>query len=244
MFKGAWALVKGFHLLLSQNELRTVLWRMMLLLLVLFCVLTFGVFELSTAIGARFIPTGDAWYITILAWLLSLFAMILALGIGMISFVTLGSIAVSPWLDALYVRVAKLKGVSLEQHAQPWWKSVGHSLWNSTMPLLTFMPLALLAGLFFMVPVYGTIPATLVMGYASLKLLSFEFMDTPASFQGWKWQARKEQLDQNKWYYMGFTGFAMFLLVIPGLNLLVLPAAVVGLFSQIGDTTARIADSE
>jgi CysZ protein len=229
MLKGAWALVKGFHLLLSEQQLRRVLWRMLLLLLALFLMLTVGVFELSTAIAERFIPTGDAWYIDLLAWLLSLFAMILALAVGIVSFVTLGSIAVAPWLDELYVRVGKLEGASPEQSIQPWWRSVASSLWNSVMPVVAFIPWALLAGLLLLVPIYGTIVATLVWGYAGLKLLSFEFMDTPASFQGWGWSERKAHLEQKRWYYMGFSGLAMLLLIIPGVNLLVLPAAVVAL---------------
>jgi len=244
MFKGAWTLVKGFHLLLSTKELRTLLWRMLLLLLVLFVGLTIGVFELSTAIAARFIPTGDAWYIDFLAWLLSLFAMILALGVGIVSFVTLGAIAVAPWLDQLYVRVGRINGVDLEQALLPWWKSISNSLWNSVMPLATFIPLAALAALFLLVPVYGTIVASVFWGYAGLKLLSFEFMDTPASFQNWKWPERKAQMDENKWYYMGFSGLAMFLLIIPGVNLLVLPAAVVALYSQVGGATAKATDSD
>ncbi|MCF7822201.1 MAG: EI24 domain-containing protein [Mariprofundaceae bacterium] len=233
MFKGAWALVKGISLLLSRAELRAVLWRMILLLLVLFAGLTWGVFELSTAIGERFIPTGDAWYIDFLAWLLSLFAMLLALVIGIVSFVTLGSIAVAPWLDELYVRVGRLYGAQLKQRVLPWWKSVGNSMWNSVMPLATFIPMAALAAVFLLVPIYGTIVATVVWSYASLKLLSFEFMDTPATFSGWKWPQRKAQVEGNRWFYMGFSGLAMFLLVIPGLNLFVLPAAVVALYPQM-----------
>lgn len=233
MFRGAWALVKGFSLLLSRAELRAVIWRMILLLLLLFVGLTYGVFELAMAIADRFIPTGDAWYIDLLAWLLSLFSMLLALVIGVVSFVTLGSIAAAPWLDELYVRVGRLNGVELEAKVMPWWKSIGNSMWNSVMPLATFIPLAALAALLLLVPIYGTIAATAVWSYASLKLLSFEFMDTPATFQGWKWPERKAQVEENRWYYFGFSGVAMLLLMVPGLNLFVLPAAVVALYSQL-----------
>ncbi len=233
MFRGAWALVKGFSLLLSREELRAVVWRMILLLLLLFIGLTYGVFELSTAIADRFIPTGDAWYVDLLAWLLSFFAMLLSLAVGVVSFVTLGSIAVAPWLDELYVRVGRLHGVELEAKVLPWWKSIGNSMWNSVMPLATFIPLAALAAVFLLVPVYGTIAATAVWSYASLNLLSFEFMDTPATFSGWKWAERKAQMEENKWYYMGFSGVAMLLLIVPGLNLFVLPAAVVALYPQL-----------
>jgi CysZ protein len=210
---------------------------MLLLLAVLFIGLTYGVFELATLIGERFIPTGDAWYVALLAWLLSAFAMILAMAVGIVSFVTLGSIAVAPWLDQLYVRVGKLNGVDLAPALLPWWRSVFDSMWNSVMPLATFIPLAALATLLLLVPVYGTIVSTIVWSYAGLKLLSFEFMDTPASFAGWKWPERRAQVEENKWYYMGFSGLAMLLLIVPGLNLLVLSAAVVALFPHLNSAT-------
>jgi len=237
MHKGAWSLVKGFSLLLGKAELRAVLWRMILLLLALFLLLTVGVFELATLIGERFIPTGDAWYVDVLAWILSLFSMLLALGIGIVSFVTLGSIAAAPWLDQLYVRVGRLNGADLEPAVLPWWKSVANSLWNSVMPLANFIPLAALAALLLLVPIYGTIVATAVWTWAGIKLLSFEFMDTPASFHGWKWPERKKQVDENRWYYIGFSGLAMLLLIVPGLNLFVLPAAVVALYPQLNSNT-------
>jgi len=239
MHKGAWSLLKGFSLLLGRSELRKVVWKMLLLLLVLFIVLTIGVFELASFIGELFMPEGDAWYIPLLSWLLSTFAMLLALAVGVVSFVTLGSIAAAPWLDQLYVRVGKMNGADLEPSVMPWWQSVANSLWNSVMPLATFIPLALLALLFMLVPIYGTIAATVVWTYAGIKLLSFEFMDTPATFKGWKWPERKAQVDQNRWYYIGFSGLAMLLLIVPGLNLLVLPAAVVALYPQLNERNSE-----
>jgi len=233
MFKGAWALVKGFSLLLGKAELRAVLWRMILLQFVLFILLMIGVYDLSIWLAELLRPSGDAWYVDFYNWLLSFVAILLALAVGIVSFVALGSIAVAPWLDQLYVRVARLNGVQLKQCLQPWWKSIANSLWNSVMPILTFIPLAALAALFLLVPFYGMIASTVVWTYGGLKLLSYEFMDTPASFQGWKWLQRKEQFEENRWYYMGFAGLAMLLLVIPGINLFVLPAAVVALYPQL-----------
>lgn len=233
MHRGAWALLKGFSLLLGTAALRGVVWKMLLLLLGLFLVLTVGVFSLSSFIGELFMPQGDAWYIPILSWLLSTFAFLLAVAVGIVSFVTLGSVAAAPWLDELYVRVGKLNGADLSPQVEPWWKSVANSLWNSVMPLVGFIPLAAFAALLMLVPIYGTVAATVVWTWAGIRLLSFEFMDTPATFKGWKWPERKAQVNENRWYYIGFSGFAMLLLIVPGLNLLVLPAAVVALYPQL-----------
>jgi len=244
MFKGAWALLKGLYLLLNRAELRALLWRMMFLLLLLAGFLMVGMFELSTLIAERFIPTGDAWYVTFLAWVLSLFAMLLSLAVGVVSFFTLGSIAVAPWLDQLYVRVGQMHGQELEQKVLPWWESIGNSLWNSVMPVATFIPLAALSGLFLLVPVYGTIPATAVWSYGGLRLLSYEFMDTPATFSDMKWRARKAEFEENRWFYFGLAGLAMVLMVVPILNLLLLPAAVVALYTKIHTDGAPSVDLE
>ncbi|HKI60012.1 MAG TPA: hypothetical protein VKA23_03155, partial [Mariprofundaceae bacterium] len=54
-----------------------------------------------------------------------------------------------------------------------------------------------------------------------------------------KWPERKAQMEDNRWYYFGFSGLAMLLMVIPGLNLFVLPAAVVALYPQLNSESAR-----
>lgn len=237
MHRGAWALVRGFFLLLGKDELRSILWRMLLLQLVLLILLMAGVYDLSIWLGELMNPKGDAWYVEFYNWLVSAVAVLLALAVGVVSFVTIGSIAVAPWLDELYVRVGKLNGADLTPKVEPWWKSVANSLWNSVMPLANFIPLAALAALFLLAPFYGTIASTVVWTWAGIKLLSFEFMDTPATFQGWKWLERKAQVEENRWYYTGFSGLAMLLLIVPGLNLLVLPAAVVALYRQFNSET-------
>jgi len=226
MFRGIGCLLSGFRHLLGEADLRAILWRMLILLAALMLLLSIGVYELSQYLAGRFIPTGDAWYVGILAWLSWLFSLLLALAVGLVSYVILGTAVSAPWLDTLAERVEK-GAVTIRQ--EPWWRLVLASLANSLMPLMQFVPYALLSMLLLLVPVYGTVVASVVWGYAGIKLLAFEFMDTPASRRNWRWQERKSAMQNQRWFYLGFAGLASFTLLIPIVNLLVLPAAVVGL---------------
>jgi len=222
-------LLGGMRMLFSRAELRAVLWRMLGLLAVLLFILTVSVFWMSGAIVERFVPTGDAWYVNILAWLLWLFAFIFACGVGIVSFVTLGSVAVAPWLDGLCVRVECISGVQVKAPEPVWWKIVLSSMHNALMPLAVFIPRAFLALVLLLVPVYGTVLSSLVWAYAGLRLIAFEFMDVPASRRGWQWEQRRNEWCERKWFYLGLSGLASVFMLVPVLNLFVLPAAVVGL---------------
>jgi len=50
-----------------------------------------------------------------------------------------------------------------------------------------------------------------------------------ASRKGWDFKRRKQVLGQRRFFYLGFGGMALGLMLIPVVNLFVLPAAVVGL---------------
>jgi len=226
MISGAMWMLRGLRDLLVEPALRAILWRMLALLAGLMLVLSIGVYELAQHLAERFIPTGDAWYVPVLAWLSWLFSLILALAVGLVSYVMLGSVVASPWLDALCARVEK---GAVTASRQRWWQVVLASLGNAVMPLLGFVPYAALSLLLLLVPVYGAVLASIVWGYAGIRLLAYEFMDAPASRRGLGWSQRKRQMDQNRWFFLGFAGLASALLLVPLLNLLVLPAAVVGL---------------
>lgn len=226
MIRGMLCLLSGFRHLFAEAELRAVVWRMLMLLAVLMLLLSVGVYELSQYLAARFIPTGDAWYVPVLAWLSWLFSLLLALAVGLVSYVVLGSVVSAPWLDMLAERVEQ---GAVHAGRQPWWRIMVASLASSVMPLLQFIPYALLSLLLLLVPVYGTAVAGIVWSYAGIRLLAYEFLDTPAARRGWGWPERKAALENNRWFYFGFAGLASGLLLVPVLNLFVLPAAVVGL---------------
>ncbi len=52
---------------------------------------------------------------------------------------------------------------------------------------------------------------------------------TQASRQGMNFQARQQHLKESPWFWFGFGGTALLLMLIPIINIVVLPAAVVAL---------------
>jgi len=212
-------------LLLRRAELRSVLWRMLALLLVLMLAIAAGVFWLVDYIAVLWLPQGDAWYWQILSWLVGVLAFVLAVVCGIVSFVVLGSAVSAPWLDMLAARTEALSGSNHVVESVGGLQMVMQSLANSVRPLMGLLLWGGAALLFFWLPPL----ATAIWTYGAVRFLSFELIDTTASRRGWDYAERKSQLIDKRWFYFGFAGLAMLLMMVPIVNLLVIPAAVVGM---------------
>ncbi len=224
MIRGALALLSGLRLLLGQAELRAILWRMLALLLVLMIVLSSATFWLVDYVTALWIPLGDAWYWQLLAWLAGLLAFVLAMICGIVSFVMLGSAVSAPWLDDLAARTEALSGKKVVAQSSGWMSLVLQSLSNSIRPLFGLLLWGGAALLFFWLPPL----ATAIWTYGAIRFLSYELIDPTASRRDWDFNMRKQKLNERRWFYFGFSGLAMLMLLVPLLNLLIIPAAVVG----------------
>jgi len=233
MIDGALNLLSGMQLLIAQRTLRTVLWRILALLFVLMLILTGGVFWLAEYLAHLWLPSGDAWYWQVLSWVVWLLSVVLALLIGAVGFTALASVAAAPWLDELVVRTESLIGKGMDTHPVSWWQQVMHSLMNSIRPLSGLFIWGCVALVLFFIPLMGPVAATVVWAYASIRFLNYELMDPVASRKGWGFKRRQQELGQHRFFYLGFGGMALALMLVPVLNLFVLPAAAVGLSSRM-----------
>jgi len=223
MIRGAADFLNGLKLLLSNASLRTLLWRMLGLLLLMMLLAATGVFWMADYLAAQWIPAGDTWYWHLLAWISELLAFVLALISGAVAYIALGSAAVAPWLDALSERTESLNGHAEDVPHQSALQMIIQSLANTIRPLLGLMLWGVASLLCFWLPPL----ATALWLWGSLRFFSYELIDTPASRCGWDFSARRGHLNARRWYYLGFSGVAMLLMFLPLVNLLVLPAAVV-----------------
>ncbi|MDX8398233.1 MAG: EI24 domain-containing protein [Mariprofundaceae bacterium] len=238
MMKGGLTFFAGLRLLLSESSLRAVLWRMLALLAVLMVLLMAGVFTLAEYIASIWLPEGDAWYWALLSWLVWGLAALLSILTGVVSFTILGSAAIAPWLDVLAARSESLKGYVGQESEAVWWKQCLVSLSNSVRPLLTLLAWGMLAFVLFWIPLIGQLLATVIWTYAGVRFLCFELIDTPASRKQLDYKQRKLVLNKQRFYWLGFGGVAMLIMMVPILNLLVIPAAVVALSSELGEPLA------
>lgn len=229
MIKGVFSLLAGIRLLFVEPDLRSLLWRMLALLLTLMVAATLAAFQGLDYLATLWLPQGDAWYWQLLAALVWLLALLLSLVTGALAYVALGSAAVAPWLDTLAARTETLCGVSGSADSSgSWMTQVTASLANSIRPLAGLLAWGVVALLFIWLPPL----ATAIWTYAGIRFLGYELMDTTASRQGWNFNRRKQALTEQRWFYIGFAGAAMLLLMVPVVNLLVIPAAVVALSSR------------
>ncbi len=240
MIKGMSSLLGGFAKLLAEEVLRSILWRIVLLLFVLMLAVSIGVYGLAEYLAGLWLPAGDAWYWQILSWLVWLLAILLALFTGAVSFTVLGSIAVAPWLEVLAVRAEGLHlGRALPDPEGGWLRPVMHSLSNVVRPLVGLLLMGLLALAVIWVPLVGQVAAMLIWGYAGIRFLNFELLDVPATRRAWDYSRRKDAFSKDRFFWLGFGGSAMALLLLPVINLLVLPAAVVALSQILPTGTAK-----
>ncbi len=226
MFQGSFKLLSGMHLLLTKPSLRSILWKMMGLLLLLMIVLFAGVFALFDVMMQTWLPEGQAWYWMILSWIIWGVSAILA---GIIGFAAVASAAVAPWLDSLAVRTEHLYGINHPENTDSWWQQCGTALLHSVRPISILIMWGILAFFLSFIPILGQIAAAMIWAYASIHFLCFELMDTTATRQGWNFAQRKAQLKERRFFWLSFGGLGILLMMIPFLNLLVIPAAVVAL---------------
>lgn len=212
-------------MLLNQASLRAVLWRMLGLLLVLMVGLVIGVFYLADYLNSLWLPQGDAWYWQIVAWIAWALALVLSLVSGVVSFTVLASAAAAPWLDTLATRTENILGKSSQENSDSWMMQSLAALMNSIRPLVGLLLFGIVALLFFWVPPV----ATVIWTYAGIQFLNFELFDTQASRAGLSFKQRKSHFAEKRLFWLGFGGISMLLMIVPFLNLFVIPAAVVAL---------------
>ena len=225
MLKGMTTFFAGFAMLIGEASLRQVLWRMLDLLLAVMLALMVGVFFLADYLTALWMPEGDAWYwqvVSAVAWLL---AVLMALLSGVVGFTALASAAIAPWLDELATRTERLLGKTSQENSSGWLEQSMSSLANSVRPLFGLLVLGIVALLFFWFPPL----AAAIWTYASIRFLNFELFDTQASRAGLNFKDRKVYMKQHFWFWLGFGGTALVLMMVPLLNIFIIPAAVVAL---------------
>jgi len=225
MIDGIISLFSGFIMLFSKAPLRAVLWKMLGLLAIIMITLMVGVFFLADYIASVLVPTGDEWYWQMVAYFAWLLTILLTIVSGAIAFVALATAVAAPWLDTLAYRTEEILGKPTVENDASWSSQCLTALINSTRPLLGLMLWGMLALFFFWIPPVATVIWTL----ASIQFLSYELFDTQATREGMLFKQRREHLEENRWFWLGFGGLSLLLMAVPVLNIFVLPAAVVAL---------------
>ncbi|MEO1171493.1 MAG: EI24 domain-containing protein [Myxococcota bacterium] len=168
-------------------------------------------------------------FAALMVWVIWILFAVLALGASSIVLLLIGQAAASPFLDMLSERV---ENIVLGTPEQPFTVSIiTRSILLSLSDL--FWGLVYLAA--FNIPVFlvsltavGAVPASIASFAFSSLLLAVEFIGLPMTRRFVSYRDRWSLIWDSKGLALGFGASSMLLLLVPGLNLILLPLAAVG----------------
>jgi CysZ protein len=184
------------------------------------------------------VPWAEAWVaswaaewaralLVVLVWLVLL---VLAVGVASVILLLVGQAIASPFLDVLSERAEKIvtgregPKLGLGTVARSIRVALGDLFWGLVYYVAVNVPLLLLG----LIPVIGTVPAAVASFLFSAMLLAQEFVGLPLTRQHVGYRGRWSFVLAHRAAAIGFGAAAMLLLIVPGLNLVLLPIATVG----------------
>ena len=179
----------------------------------------------------EYIPQGEAWYWSVVYWLLWVIALLLTAVLVFFSFTVVGNLLASPFNDLLSERTEEV--LSGDLNDEPF--SVGRFLRDAlqtilmeakkmslfVVAMLLILPLNLLPG-------FGNSIYTLLAISLTLFFLCFEYLGFVLVRKHQFFREQKSYIFSRKFLMLGFSCGVMALLAIPFFQLFCIPLAVIG----------------
>lgn len=226
--RGAGYFLQGMGLIWKPGIRSFTLWPILITLIVFLAMIWFGSGYFEQAMN-RFLPSGDSWWSEGLRYILwPLFALALLL-IWYFSFTVLANLIGSPFNGFLaekvehYLRGEKIETVSSVSFI----KEIIPSIWNEVVKFGYFILIAIPLLVLFLIPVVN-LAAPLLWGLFMAWMLALEYAEYPMDNHGLRFRKVRQELRRQRLTALGFGGMATLCMLVPGLNLLVMPAAVAG----------------
>lgn len=178
------------------------------------------------AFMARHLPQGAWWQY--LQWLLWPLAVIAYLLIAFYTFTILANLLGAPFNSLLALRTeALLTGIAPHQDEPPLWRTIAPAVFGELRKLAYFLRLAVPVLLLFLIPGLNVFapPLWILLG---LWFLALEYADYPMGNHGVALGTQRRILRQHRLASLAFGAGATVLMLLPGLQLLAMPALVAG----------------
>lgn len=165
-----------------------------------------------------------------LEYLLWPLCLLLLLLMVFFAFTLVGNLVAAPFNGFLAEKVAVVvtgQDCSPAFHWAELLSMVPRTLVRELHKLGYFLPRILLLMVFSLIPVINllAVPLWLLLG---IWMAAVQYLDYPADNQQLSWQETLAWIRQRRWKSLGFGAGTYVALLVPGLNLLVIPVAVVG----------------
>lgn len=228
VLSGPQYLREGLKLVLSPGLRLFVLLPLAINLILFIGLITFAVQEFNGWLNAL-MPNPEGWlsFLSYILW--PLFFVLLVLMV-FFTFTTLANIIAAPFNGFLSEKVEVV--VRGEDIFPPFrWSEliamVPRTLGREMRKLGYFLPRAI--GLFILsfIPVLNIIAAPLWVLFG-IWMMCVQYIDYPADNNKLGWNEMLAWLREKRWQSLGFGGSVYLVLLIPGLNILMMPAAVAG----------------
>jgi CysZ protein len=176
-----------------------------------------------------FMPNLPDW-LSFLEYLIWPLFVVLLLVIIFFTFTTLANIIAAPFNGFLAEKVEVV--VRGEDNFPPFrWAElfamVPRTLGREMRKLGYFLPRAIVLLVLSFIPVVNLVAAPLWILF-SIWMMAVQYIDYPADNHKMSWGDMLAWLREKRWQSLGFGGIVYLALLVPGLNLLIMPAAVAG----------------
>jgi len=179
----------------------------------------------------EYIPQGEAWYWSILYWLLWVVAVLLTCVLVFFSFTVVGNLVASPFNDLLSERTEQIltgrdndEKFSFRRFLGDAWKTVlleARKMWVFVVVMLLILPLNLLPGI-------GSVIYTLLAVALTLFFLCIEYLGFVMVRKRQFFNEQRRFIFSRKFLMLGFGCGVMAVLAIPFFQFFCIPLAVIG----------------
>lgn len=247
LFAGAAYPLEGLKFINAHGLWRVSLWIMLLNVVVFAALVAIAmalVKPLLLSLGAYLTTTFAvqsafaAEMITILTWIAWAIIILAVVGLSGVSLVLVGQALASPFLDALSENVEELADgtpeapLSAARITRAVLVGLSDLVWGTLTTISVYVPLVLLG----LIPVIGTLPATIASYVFGALLAAHEFMGLPLTRRFVSYRVRWRIVRENSALMLGFGAVTVTMLVVPLAGFFMLPIATVGgtlLFSDL-----------
>jgi CysZ protein len=179
----------------------------------------------------RLLPTGDAWYWTLLSYFLWVVFALFLMAVVIYTFTIIGNLILAPFNDLLSEKVEWVySGRRLDQPFRlgEFLSDMKRSLKAELGRLLLFAAGFLVLLSLNLVPVFGTAAYGLLFTLYTLFFLGWEYLDYSMERSRFSFSDKRRTVGTNLPSLLGFGAAAAVLLFVPLLNLLAIPICVTG----------------
>ena len=161
------------------------------------------------------------------AWLLWPIALLGVLVIVWLGFTLLANLFGSPFNGILSERVQREYAPDIKTGTLSAWQEAIKAPYFELVKIGYFLLLAIPILILSVIPVFNVLAPLAWAAYGSW-ILAVEYCDYPMGNDGMRLREQKKRLRQDRWLALGFGAGVMTLTLIPGLNLVAMPSAVIG----------------